>query len=348
MARHRPCGAHPGGVVGDGGQNQRHVSCAPTGARRPRPACRPPARRPHPTRHPDAVVSRFILAHSNASAAMTPACSCQARAHRHAAWPKRGQPAQAEDQHLQPDRRQPAHAASLGSRRLAARYASVATTMPDTLPMQSSAAHGGPAVVAGPVDRPRRQPEHQPRGDHHAAAQPQHEVQPAQRPVTELDEMQAGQHALHAHHRCGLEALEQLPGGGVEVELVEIHRDLTGIGAAQLHVALGIARPPDPHEVRHPTAPTPARPGPPSHRWTTARPVCRRGAGGSGHRLPPETPPAPQHPRRRRPGEADGKYRLRKITRPDSVIMKKKGTPMTPLTLCRSSVTRAGACPGEG
>ena len=94
------------------------------------------------------------------------------------------------------------------------------------------------------------QPEQVAGGDQHAAGQAAEEIQPAQGPVVEADEMQAGHEALHRHHRRGLEAVQQCAGAGVEKQLVQVHGDVVRVRAAQFDIAVGVARMPDAHEIR--------------------------------------------------------------------------------------------------
>ncbi len=93
------------------------------------------------------------------------------------------------------------------------------------------------------------QPEQEAGGDHHAARQTGEEVQPAQAPMIELDEMQAGDKALHRHHRCGLEAREHRAGLRVEGHPVQVHGDVLRVGASHLDIGVGVARVPHAHEV---------------------------------------------------------------------------------------------------
>ena len=73
----------------------------------------------------------------------------------------------------------------------------------------------------------RAYPEQQAAGDHRAAAKPGEKIQPAQRPVLELNKVQAGQPGVRLAHGPDTGCFEQLPRGR-EDNHIFIHRHLAG------------------------------------------------------------------------------------------------------------------------
>src|SRR3546814_7653112 len=84
-------------------------------------------------------------------------------------------------------------------------------------------------------------PEQQAGGDHYPAGQPAQKIQPAQRPVFELNEMQAAEESLDGGHRPGPVIEQEGSAAAVEGHAIDVHGHLAGKAAANLHVCLGVS-----------------------------------------------------------------------------------------------------------
>ena len=170
------------------------------------------------------------------------------------------------------DRRRRSDAPS-GSSRLAMKKAKVATTMPGTAPTASDwtmRAAAQPLLLVlhhAPFD-----PHQEAGGDHDAAGEPEHEVQPAQRPVPELDPVQAFQELLGGLGRPVLTGPRQHgAAGAVEVD------GSSSRGSPGRRRRAGPRRS---WRRRPGGAPAPGRPGRlptaagPPPPWRRARPAC--------------------------------------------------------------------------
>src|SRR3546814_5081602 len=89
------------------------------------------------------------------------------------------------------------------------------------VPLMSGAAGAGPEQQAG--------------GDHYPAGQPAQKIQPAQRPVFELNEMQAAEESLDGGHRPGPVIEQEGSTAAVKGHAIDVHGHLAGKARSEEH-----------------------------------------------------------------------------------------------------------------